>query len=180
MRFVLPALVWLVAACSASSKAPEDSAPLAVAVTRNPSVAVPATATYELVAGAVKLPDDPNFDPAKIDGMVRASLMVGLDRRGYQLANAGAAQLRVGYAVVHGDVLDDLDMTRMFGVSPGWRGAGQETYKKGTIIVLITDGQSRYAIWRGAIQGQVHRELSDKVRRERIGEAVEMLLDRLR
>jgi len=154
-------------------------APAAVAVTRNPSMRVPRTATYELVAGTIELPDDPDFDAARIDSMVRAALMIGMDRRGYQLAAPGTAEIRVGYAVVHGDVLDDTQLARIFGVSPGWRAPGTESYAKGTIIVLVTDASGRHALWQGAIQGQVHSRLSEKPRRERIHRAIERLLAQL-
>ena len=179
MRMVTPILLFLLTACATSSE-PDDAAPAALAVVRNPRFPLPPAATYELVAGTLELPDDPKFDAQQINGMVRAALMVGLDRRGYRPAQSGTAQLRVGYAVVHGDVLDDSQLTRIFGVSPGWRAPAGESYAKGTIIVLVTDGSGRHAIWQGAVQGQVHRELSDKARRERIGRAVERLLDRLR
>jgi len=158
---------------------PEDAAPAAVAVVRNPRFAFPREATYELVAGSVELPDDPKFDAERIDGMVRAALMVGLDRRGHPMADRGTADIRIGYAVVHGDVLDDTQLARMFGVSPGWRAPGGGSYATGTIILLVTDRAGRNALWQGAVQGQVHREYTDKQRRARIGRAVERLLDRL-
>jgi len=165
--------------CSSQPVA-EDAAPAAVAVTRNPNFTMPANASYELVAGVLELPADPKFDVEQIDGMVRAALMVGLDRRGYQLAGRGSSQLRVGYAVVHGDVVDDTQLARVFGISPGWRPQGGGTYQKGTIVLLVTDASGQRALWQGAIQGQVHREATEKERRERIQRAVERLLDQLR
>ena len=164
----------------ASAPEPEDAAPAAVAVARSPNLQLPANATYELVAGVIELPADPKLDAERIDGMVRAALMVGLDRRGYRLGDRGATQLRVGYAVVHGDVVDDAQLARIFGVSPGWRPQGTGSYQKGTIVLLVTDGTGTRALWQGAIQGQVHREANDKARRERIERAVDGLLDQLR
>ena len=48
------------------------------------------------------------------------------------------------------------------------------------IVQRLASRRARRYLWQGAIQGQVHREASEKARRERIQRAVERLLDQLR
>ena len=178
----LPMIVVIaISACTSSAEqAPKELAPLAVGILREPGFQVPAQATFELVRGVMKLPKDSAFDADKIDAAVRRALIVGFDKRGWEPGNQGQSDLRVGYAVVHGDVVGDAQLARIFGIAPGWQPHGDFVYHKGTLLVFLSDGRTGGGLWLGAIQGQVHADLSDKLRAKRIAEAVELLLDRLK
>ena len=77
-------------------------------------------------------------------------------------------------------VVGDAQLARIFGIAPGWKPKGDFIYHKGTLLVFLSDGRTRGGLWLGAIQGQVHANLSDDLRAKRIAEAVEVLLDRLK
>ena len=178
----LPVLVFcLASACTHSSpKEPAELAPMAIGIVRNPEFQAPAAATFELVKGVMKLPANSGFDAQKIEAAVRKALILGLDKRGWEPGAEGQADLRVGYAAVHGDVVGDKQLARIFGIAPGWQPRGEFVYHKGTLLVFISDGRTGGGLWLGAIQGQVHENLDDKVREKRIAEAVDALLARLR
>ena len=178
----MPLIVVLAfSACTATTEeAPKELAPLAVGIVREPGFQVPRQATFELVRGVMKLPKDSAFDADKIDAAVRRALIVGFDKRGWEPGNRGQSDLRVGYAVVHGDVVGDEQLARIFGIAPGWQPHGDFVYHKGTLLVFLSDGRTGGGLWHGAIQGQVHADLSDNLRAKRIAQAVELLLDRLK
>ena len=186
-RICLLLSAFLPAACAGSgsgSGAAAEPLDVAVAIVRNPSARIPTRATYALVRGPFGLGEDEEAGPGagEVDGMLRAAIDATLADRGYVRGMVGQTDLLIGYAVALDSVMDDHSMNMTYGLSPGWvPGGGQagEQYERGTIVIDVLGGGSRRSLWRGAVQGRVHRGIKPKERRKRIERAVRRLLDNL-
>lgn len=111
--------------------------------------------------------------------IIDSAISKALQNRGYQfVSDSGNAQLLVSYIAALETELSDDDITRRFGVMPGFRvkNPDEEKYAKGTIIVDIMDVNLGKSVWRGAIQGFASIELSQEERHKRIDKIMSDLI----
>ena len=73
--------------------------------------------------------------------------------------------------------LDDDQILRQFGFSPGLQGSSENNLpEKGTLVILLIDPRSGTSMWRGAIQAFTNPGATDEQRRQRATSAVSKLI----
>lgn len=93
---------------------------------------------------------------------------------GYQIADSGKGDFEVGFAIaLEKDVSDQL-LSEKFGISPGLHVT--ENMEKGSFLIYIEDTATKQRVWRGAVQGFVHDELTVEKREQRTSHIVNAIV----
>ena len=94
---------------------------------------------------------------------------------GYHLStDTQSSDFVVGFALALEADFSDETINERFGVSPGL--TVLEDLEKGSFLIYIQDVESHQRIWRGAVQGFVHEELSPVQREQRASKIVDSVL----
>ncbi len=176
LRLVVMVLLPLLLSVGCATSRPEPR-PLAVVSVREPTLRLPAGGSYSWAPFSGLFNADRRLDNRSAEEMFRAAVAAALARRGFVEAPASASgDVIVAYWAALENALDDDALAERFGISPGMGSlAAAGRYEKGTLGVDLIDPGSRRTIWRGALQGYVDYEVTDKARRQRTEAAVERI-----
>ena len=127
---------------------------------------------------AVKVYLDDQFDSQTITSIYRAAIESAIGEKGYRLATAGDdTDFELGFLLALSSNLDDDQIMRQFGFSPGLQGSpGDNRPKKGTLVIILIDPRNGRSMWRGAIQAFANPGASDDERQQRAKSAVGKLI----
>ncbi len=94
-------------------------------------------------------------------------------------AKAFTTDLLIGFTLALDSPLTDQEISQNYGIASGLPSDKVRTndYEKGTVIIDVADADTRTLIWRGALQAKVSNDIPDDVRRQRISDAVNILID---
>jgi len=96
-----------------------------------------------------------------------------LAARGFQLTT-GEADFTVKFAIALADDLNDGMISKHFGVTPGLQESVESV--KGSFLIAIESSLTKQRIWRGAVQGFVQNNYTDRQRVERAQMVTNMVL----
>ena len=142
--------------------------------TTDPRFQVYAGASVGWKESAVKVYLDEQFDSQTITPIYRAAIESAISEKGYRMAVAGGeTDFELGFLLALSSTLDDDQILRRFGFSPGLQsGAGENRPEKGTLVIILIDPRNGRSMWRGAIQAFADPGASDEERRQRAKLAV--------
>jgi len=146
--------------------------------TRDPNLRVAAGATVSWRESAVKVYQNENLDSKAVGRIFRGAIEAAVLERGYQFAAPGdPADFELGFLLALASSLDDDQILRQFGFSPGLQGgAGSNLPEKGTLVVILIDPRSGRSMWRGAIQAFANLGASEAERQQRASLAATKLM----
>jgi hypothetical protein len=89
------------------------------------------------------------------------------------------SDLLIGFTLAFDNTLTDQEISQNYGIAPGpsRETNSMNTYEKGTVLIDVADAESRTLIWRGALQAFASSDVQEEARRERIDNAVKILID---
>jgi hypothetical protein len=118
------------------------------------------------------------LDAGKVERMIRTAVEQGLAAHGWRRGVPG--DYRIAYVAALESPLDGASVSLMFGMDPGIATEFDgQTYARGTLILDVTRNGMSAPVWRGAVQMRADPGLSNKIRQQRIGRAVDLLLSDL-
>ncbi|MAG75302.1 MAG: hypothetical protein CL811_00970 [Colwelliaceae bacterium] len=111
----------------------------------------------------------------KVYEVYERAIVKRLSDAGYHFSSdAQASDFVIGFALALEADFSDETINEQFGVSPGL--TVLEDLEKGSFLIYIQDIESHQRIWRGAVQGFVHEELSPVQREHRASKIVDSVL----
>jgi hypothetical protein len=103
------------------------------------------------------------------------SLIKNLEKNGYRYSPEGKnVAFHVGFGLALSNDVSDEKLSNKFGLTPGL--AEKSDLTKGSFIVYIQDGYSTKSVWRGAVQGFTHENLSPEQRKVRVNIIVDQVM----
>ena len=137
--------------------ASDDAIP--VSSNYDPLVRFPAQATYVWDEAANLLPEDPGFDRAGTDALLKDVANEAFAARGYRVAADAAAEYRMSYQYrVHTYI--GPDVSRAFG----------------SVSVMLVESASNRRVWMGFGRAEIHMGLTPAERRARLADAMARML----
>ena len=146
--------------------------------TTEPGLRVPANASVSWSEASIRIYPDERMDVPSADRIFRGAIENEMTNKGYQMSGEGiVGQFELGFMLALSSSLDDDEMLRKFGFSPGLRsGANSKAPEKGTLVVILIDSRNGRSMWRGAIEAFADLGASDTEREQRAASAVGRLL----
>lgn len=145
--------------------------------------------TFDWVASHQEPTGDPRLDNSLTDIRVRGTVEGQLTLKGYRRVDAEKPDFYVSYYASLKDLLNMSSISHYdgFGVGerPGYGGgwpAGSRTvtdvqsYKEGTLILDVVNGQTNRLVWRGIAQAEVDPSRDPHARQELLREAIHDML----
>lgn len=129
----------------------------------------------------------------EVDEAIRTDLTRAFASRGfYEADDPQSADFLIAYRLIVENRLTERVLNDGYEVGPGWGPEGidarqyahktQETfvieYSEGTLVVDVSEPESRRLLWRGSVQGELHEAESWPDRRKRMQRAMRDLLKR--
>lgn len=173
----------ILCSCQTASKAPEDkSRHLDMVSISDKSYVMSPPQIFSWKPGGSHFIPNKKIKTDSIKPVIESVIVDTLQNKGYKFAqDVGRAQLQISYYAALEEQMNSDEITRRFGVMPGFRGKNPDNsqYGKGAIIIDIRDAKLDKSIWRGAIQGLAEFKLSQQERHERIDKAIRQLMTQL-
>lgn len=127
-----------------------------------------------------------------LDSQIRAVVDSELTGKGYERQAVGTPDFFIRYSVwVESKTSDDAlghwagwaprigPVDEGLQSNPGvWRTSRENDYEQGTLLLIISDGETRRAIWRGTAQARVLSSETKEEQGKKINEAVKKILAR--
>jgi hypothetical protein len=180
MRFLWIGLVGLgacVARPASYGSLPDELRTATVVSTLEPGAVIPASATFSWMPGSfVRL--GPRFDAAEVEAEILRILGEAMQRRGLYLVPGNRGELWVGYAIADESGVDGADLDQLYGLD-GHRGENLN-HPRGALVVDLLDRATKRPLWRGSVSILTQPDLPVELRRQRIEQGIEGLLDRLK
>lgn len=146
--------------------------------TTEPGLRVPANATVSWSDASIRIYPDERLDVPSATRIFRTAIEAEMTDKGYQLAGEGVVgEFELGFMLALSSSLDDDEMLRKFGFSPGLGSSTtSDLPEKGTLVVILINPRNGRAMWRGAIEAFADLGATDTEREQRAASAVGRLL----
>ena len=132
-----------------------------VSTNYDPLVRFPAAATYVWDEAANTLPDDPSFDRAGTDALLRSVADQAFAMHDYRVVEGPAADFRLSYQyTVHTYIGPDTSLAL------------------GSVSLLLADHATGRRVWMGFGRAEIHVGLSPEERRARLADAMTRMLEK--
>jgi uncharacterized protein DUF4136 len=155
--------------------------PITIKTDANRNANFAALRTYAWQPGAKLDTGDPRFDTPRIDREIRAVVDAALGAKGMHKTDSASVDFLIGYranmalgssTVTRQRSLEDTD------ASWGFVGSNTVDYETGTLVLEMTDPNTRQRLWRASASAVVIERASSAERRERIRKAVQKMIDK--
>ena len=195
-RRVLIALVTVtLGACSWGADAPprvQDMPPIHVETDVDSATNFATYSTWNWVPGLDKATGDPRVDSREVRVRIGTAVQEELFKRGFAKVDGTADLMLSGYLTLdnitqdvleqyyEGENLPTTDATPER-VMSNERLGSTVTVEAGTLILFLIDAKSGQVVYRSTAQAQIvdNPQMTDKMRDERVAEAVKMMFEKL-
>lgn len=145
--------------------------------TTEPGLRVPSGASISWRESAMKVQLDDRYESAAISSVYRSAIEMAVSEKGYRLAEADTpADFELGFLLALSSSLDDDQILRQFGFTPGLQSSeDNESSEKGTLVIILINPRNGRSMWRGALQAFVKPGASESDRRQRAQSAAAKL-----
>jgi hypothetical protein len=146
--------------------------------TTEPGLRVPANAVVSWSESSIRIYPDERLDVPSANRIFRTAIENKMTDKGYQLSGEGVVgEFELGFMLALSSSLDDDEMLRKFGFSPGLgSSSGTNVPEKGTLVVILINPRNGRSMWRGAIEAFADLGATDTEREQRAASAVGRLL----
>lgn len=150
---------------------------LAMSSVRDMALSYPTTSVFSITPRYLDKVSFPKEQMMNFYQLYADAISASLTEKGYvknQSDKKETAKFNVVFGVALTKDLSDQTISEKFGVMPGLQ--VHDNLEKGSFLIYIEDVATGQKVWRGAIQGFVHKELSEKERAERVPYIVNKLM----
>jgi Domain of unknown function (DUF4136) len=103
------------------------------------------------------------------------AIITDLKKHGYKnTEDASSSVFHVGFGIALASDLSDKDINDKFGITPGL--PSNDELKKGSFLIYIEDALTGKKVWRGAVQGFAHEDMSETEREQRTATVVNRVM----
>jgi hypothetical protein len=159
--------------CMQIAKPPTANTQVAMSSVWDMPNEIQANSTFSLAPNYLEQISKKHLQIKNIYQLYGQAISQSLQKEGYQLTT-GKADFSVSFAIALVDELNDEKISKHFGVTPGLQGSSNSD--KGSFLIAIENSLTKQRIWRGAVQGFVQNNYTDKQRVERAEMVVNMVL----
>jgi uncharacterized protein DUF4136 len=155
--------------------------PITIKTDYNGTANFAALRTYAWQPDAKLDTGDPRFDTLQIDREIRAVVDAALAAKGMHKTESASVDFLVGYRASMASGSSTVTRQRQLGdtdASWGFVGSNTVDYETGTLVLEMTDPNTRQMLWRAGASAVVIEQISSSERRERIGKAVQKMMDK--
>ena len=110
---------------------------------------------------------------------IEDSILNTARERGYAIAAPGQGDLVLAYAIGVGGQLDDEELNRIFGITPGLNRAGSDGSVRGAIVLAAVNPRTGLVQWRSGASADAQPERSASQRDQAIEGVVQRMLAEL-
>ena len=154
--------------------------PTSIVSVSNPDIKVLSSKKFTWSPKSTYVYEDARFRGFPVKDTFEKDIYEKLSKNGFTyVTSADEAGILVGYVLALESALSDMDINNLYGINPGFVSdkADTDKYEKGTVIIDIIESRTNRMVWRGALQGMANFDVSNKERKERIKEVVDLLLN---
>jgi uncharacterized protein DUF4136 len=155
--------------------------PVTIKTDHNRTANFAALRTYAWQPGAKLDTGDPRFDSVQIDREIRAVVDTALAAKGLRKTESASVDVLVGYRAAMESGSSTVTRQRQFGdtdASWGFVGSNTVDFESGTLVLEMTDPNTRQMLWRANASAVVIEQATSTERRKRIREAVQKMIDK--
>ena len=118
-----------------------------------------------------------------VEQRIRDAIEAQIRAKGLRKVESGDPDIRIGYLLVLEDGMDSQTMYERS--DPDWRyrtygpattTTRTTTFTMGTLVIDVFDVEKKALVWRGVAEGQTREDQDAEEQKERINEAVRMIL----
>jgi len=158
--YLLLPLVLALSACSKEVPVAEPAAEKPIQRTTivsdaSPAQTIPAAKTYTFVDKVNVVIEDPRLDKVVVQGEIRNAIASVMQAKGYSYEpDVAKADLVMGFLFSLESGLPDVELIKMFGLSPGLMSISNDgRYEKATLVLGAMSNDTEQIYWKTMLQG---------------------------
>ncbi len=158
--------ITLPACVQVQSEVKRENKQLAISSVRDAPLTYAKGSTFSLLPHYAKQSSLNAKQTQTVYALYNDTINKNLQENGYQTAEKNQpVAFHVGFGIALSSDFSDENINEKFGVLPGLQ--DKQSLQKGSFLIYIEDTASGAIIWRGAVQGFAHEQLSVEQRKQR-------------